>query len=112
MIMHTQIEKLKQLESFLKSRIKGQDNTIEEMVEMFFNGEIDLVNKEQPKASFLFLGPTGVGKTEVTKVVSEFMFGKDKMFRFDIVNTRISSIGNIKYISIAVSSSSSSLQAA
>jgi len=84
MIMHKNIEKLKKLEFYLRSRIKGQDKIISEIVEMFYAGELALRKKGRPKAAFLFLGPTGVGKTEVTKAVTEFMFSADKLFRFNM----------------------------
>ena len=84
MIMPSQKEKLKNLESYLKSRIKGQDRTLVELKEMFYSGEIDLRSDGRPKASFLFMGPTGVGKTEVVKAVTEYIFGPDKLYRFNM----------------------------
>ena len=47
-------------------------------------GELDLVHPHRPKGSFLFVGPTGVGKTEITVCFTDYLFGKDHLHRFDM----------------------------
>ncbi|HBM17284.1 MAG TPA: ATP-dependent Clp protease ATP-binding subunit [Lentisphaeria bacterium] len=76
--------KLKLLETTLKLKIKGQDHVIPEIVQVLQNGEFGLKSKDRPKGSFLFLGPTGVGKTEITLTFSDYLFGKGKLHRFDM----------------------------
>lgn len=76
--------KLKLLENTLKLKIKGQNHVIPEIVQVLQNGEFGLKSKDRPKGSFLFLGPTGVGKTEITLTFSDYLFGKEKLHRFDM----------------------------
>ena len=81
---NSKIPKLKMLESLLKTKIKGQDHLIPEIVQVLRNGEFGLRSKDRPKGAFLFLGPTGVGKTEITLTFAEYLFGKGKLHRFDM----------------------------
>ncbi len=76
--------KLKLLETTLKLKIKGQNHVIPEIVQVLQNGEFGLKSKDRPKGSFLFLGPTGVGKTEITLTFSDYLFGKGRLHRFDM----------------------------
>lgn len=82
--MKNTIEQLHGFESYLKERIIGQDPAIAKAVDAFENGVLGFSDPEKPLASLLFLGPTGVGKTELTLRVGEFLFGKEKVFRFDM----------------------------
>lgn len=83
-VMSTQHECLKRIAPFLFSRIKGQDSIIERVSSVLLRGELGLCEDDRPKGSFLFVGPTGVGKTELTLSFSEFLFGPDKVIRFDM----------------------------
>jgi len=82
--MKNTIEQLNGFKDYLKSRIIGQDSAIDHAVDAFENGALGLSDPDKPLASLLFLGPTGVGKTELTLQVGEFLFGKEKVFRFDM----------------------------
>jgi len=82
--MKTQIEKLNGLEPHLRSKIIGQDHAISRVCSVLERGELGLQPEGKPLGSFLFLGPTGVGKTELTLEFSRYLFGKDAVFRFDM----------------------------
>ena len=84
MIKLSMTKKLEFLEDTLKIKIKGQNHVIPEIVQVLQNGEFGLKSKDRPKGSFLFLGPTGVGKTEITLTFSDYLFGKGKLHRFDM----------------------------
>ncbi|MBR3133448.1 MAG: ATP-dependent Clp protease ATP-binding subunit [Clostridia bacterium] len=77
--------KLINLEYDLKKRIFGQDEAIEAISKAIKRGRVGLKDSNRPIGSFLFLGPTGVGKTELSKAISEEVFGKeDSIIRFDM----------------------------
>jgi len=76
--------KLWELESHLRNRIRGQDHAIPRIASLLQRGELGLRKPGRPRGSFLFLGPTGVGKTEVTLAFTEFLLGVDRLFRFDM----------------------------
>jgi ATP-dependent Clp protease ATP-binding subunit ClpB len=76
--------KLHGLETHLNARIRGQNHVIPRVVSVLQRGELGLTKPTRPRGSFLFLGPTGVGKTETTLAFTEFLFGKNKLFRFDM----------------------------
>lgn len=78
------IEKLNGLESHLFSRIKGQGHVIPRVCSVLERGQLGLQPTGKPLGSFLFLGPTGVGKTELTLEFSRYLFGHDNVFRFDM----------------------------
>ena len=63
------------LESFLRQRIRGQDRVLAPIVRSVKRGEWGLTHSHRPRGSFLFLGPTGVGKTETVNCLSEYLFG-------------------------------------
>jgi len=77
-------EQLNQLQSHLAKQIIGQDHIIPRVASVLKRGELGLTKKSRPRGSFLFLGPTGVGKTELTLAFSEYLFGKDRVHRFDM----------------------------
>ena len=81
---NTAKSKLQQLEGHLRSRIRGQDHVIPRIVSVLQRGELGLTKRERPKGSFLFLGPTGVGKTEITLAFTEFLLDAKHLFRFDM----------------------------
>jgi ATP-dependent Clp protease ATP-binding subunit ClpB len=76
--------KLHELESHLRERIRGQDHVLPRIVSLLQRGELGLTKHSRPRGSFLFLGPTGVGKTEVTLTFTSFLMSKDHVFRFDM----------------------------
>jgi ATP-dependent Clp protease ATP-binding subunit ClpB len=76
--------KLLELENILSQRIRGQAHVIPRVVSVLKRGELGLTKPTRPRGSFMFLGPTGVGKTEITLTFTEFLFGADKLSRFDM----------------------------
>jgi ATP-dependent Clp protease ATP-binding subunit ClpA len=77
-------DKLHELESHLRQRIRGQDHVLPRVVSLLHRGELGLTKPGRPRGSFLFLGPTGVGKTELTLTFTGFLMSKDHAFRFDM----------------------------
>ena len=78
------LERLRQLQSHLSDRIRGQNHVIPRVVSAIHCGELGLTTPNRPRGSFLFLGPTGVGKTELSLAFTDYLLGKDKLFRFDM----------------------------
>ncbi len=78
------IEKLNGLEPQLTSKIRGQGHVIPRVCSVLERGQLGLQPHGKPLGSFLFLGPTGVGKTELTLEFSRYLFGSDSVFRFDM----------------------------
>jgi ATP-dependent Clp protease ATP-binding subunit ClpB len=78
------IEKLRSLEHHLKTNIKGQNQVLPRICSVLQRGELGLAHPHRPKGSFLFVGPTGVGKTEVTVCFSDYLFGPGYLHRFDM----------------------------
>lgn len=78
------IQKLSGLEEYLSSKIKGQGHVIPRVCSVLERGELGLQPPDKPLGSFLFLGPTGVGKTELTLECSRYLFGEDALHRFDM----------------------------
>ena len=67
-------EKLLQLDSILHKRVIGQDEAVEKVTEAILRSRAGIQDPDRPIGSFLFLGPTGVGKTELAKALSEALF--------------------------------------
>jgi len=82
--MNPQIEKLTGLEPHLLSKIKGQNHAISRVCSVLERGQLGLQPTGKPLGSFLFLGPTGVGKTQLTLECSRYLFGNESVFRFDM----------------------------
>ncbi len=80
-------EKLAQLlalDSLLPSQIRGQSQVLPRILSVLRRGELGLCKAGRPRGSFLFLGPTGVGKTEAAIVFTNHLFGPGRLFRFDM----------------------------
>ena len=78
------LEHLRHLEAHLCEQIRGQDHVIPRIVAALHRGELGLTSSTRPRGSFLFLGPTGVGKTETTIAFTDYLLGGEKLFRFDM----------------------------
>ncbi|MBA4537383.1 AAA family ATPase [Bacillus aquiflavi] len=78
-------QKMKHLEKNLNSKVIGQQEAVKKVAKAIRRSRAGLKAKERPIGSFLFVGPTGVGKTELTKTLAEELFGsKDAMIRLDM----------------------------
>ncbi|MBQ4116154.1 MAG: ATP-dependent Clp protease ATP-binding subunit [Clostridia bacterium] len=78
-------EKLLKLEDILKERIIGQNDAVSAVARAIKRGRMGLKDPKRPMGSFLFLGPTGVGKTELTKALADLLFGDpNAMIRIDM----------------------------
>ncbi len=84
-LTQTETEKLKNLDKELKKRVIGQDEAIEVLSKAIKRARVGLKDENRPIGSFMFLGPTGVGKTELTKALAANMFGSENsMIRLDM----------------------------
>ena len=84
-ISKSENEKLKNLEKKLHERVIGQNEAVEAVAKAIRRGRIGLKDPNRPVGSFLFLGPTGVGKTELSKSVADSLFGGEKdLIRIDM----------------------------
>ncbi len=77
-IAQEESERLLQMEDALHERIIGQDEAIEAIAKAVRRARAGLKDPKRPVGSFVFLGPTGVGKTELTKALAEFLFGSEE----------------------------------
>ena len=78
-------ERLLKMEEILHKRVVGQDEAVTSVSKAIRRGRVGLKDPKRPTGSFIFLGPTGVGKTELSKALAEAMFGdEDAMIRFDM----------------------------
>lgn len=78
-------DRLKKLESVLHQRVIGQEEAVKAVARAVKRGRVGLKDSKRPIGSFLFLGPTGVGKTELSKALAEAMFGNEEsMIRVDM----------------------------
>ena len=78
------VHDLNGLESHLLSKIKGQNHVIARVCSVLERGQLGLQPIDKPLGSFLFLGPTGVGKTELTLEFTRYLFGSNEVYRFDM----------------------------
>ena len=84
-ISNLESQKLANLEATLHKRVIGQEEAISAIAKAIRRSRLGIQNPNRPIASFLFCGPTGVGKTEVTKALAVSMFGSENdMIRFDM----------------------------
>lgn len=84
-IAEEETEKLKRLEKILHGRVVGQEEAVKAISKAIKRGRVGLKDPNRPIGSFLFLGPTGVGKTELSKALAEAVFGsEDAIIRVDM----------------------------
>lgn len=84
-LTETESVRLKKLEQTLHKRVIGQDEAVTAVAKSIKRGRVGIKSPNRPIGSFLFLGPTGVGKTELAKTLAEALFGKeDAMIRIDM----------------------------
>ncbi|MBO5371172.1 MAG: ATP-dependent Clp protease ATP-binding subunit [Lachnospiraceae bacterium] len=80
-----EITRLRRLEKILHKRVIGQEEAVAAVAKAVRRGRVGLKDPNRPIGSFLFLGPTGVGKTEITKALAEAIFGNEQaMIRVDM----------------------------
>ena len=76
---------IKQMADYIKKSIIGQDKAVDALAKVIKRSRTGVASSKQPTGSFMFLGPTGVGKTETVKALAEYMFGDtDAMIRIDM----------------------------
>ena len=81
----TESERLLKLEEILHQRVVGQEEAVKAVARAIRRGRVGLKDPKRPTGSFIFLGPTGVGKTELSKALAEAMFGdEDSIIRIDM----------------------------
>jgi ATP-dependent Clp protease ATP-binding subunit ClpB len=84
-LLESELEKLLHIEEALHQRVVGQDEAIEAVANAIRRSRAGLSDPNRPIGSFLFLGPTGVGKTETARALAEFLFDDERaMLRFDM----------------------------
>ena len=84
-LVHEESERLLNMENILHKRVVGQDEGVNAVARAIRRGRVGLKDPKRPIGSFLFLGPTGVGKTELSKALAEVLFGDESaMIRVDM----------------------------
>ena len=84
-LAETESERLLHMEDILHERVVGQDDAVTAVAKAIRRGRVGLKDPRRPVGSFLFLGPTGVGKTELSKALAEAMFGSENaLIRIDM----------------------------
>ena len=84
-LTETESSRLRKLEQTLHKRVIGQEEAVSAVAKAIKRGRVGIKSPNRPIGSFLFLGPTGVGKTELAKALAEALFGKDDaMIRVDM----------------------------
>ena len=84
-IAESESKRLSRLEDILHKRVVGQDEAVRAVARAVRRGRVGLKDPNRPVGSFLFLGPTGVGKTELSKALAEAVFGSERaMIRVDM----------------------------
>jgi ATP-dependent Clp protease ATP-binding subunit ClpB len=84
-MLEEEAEKLSRMEEVLRKKIVGQDEAVQKVSDAIKRSRAGISDPNRPVGSFLFLGPTGVGKTELTRALAEFLFNSDKsLIRVDM----------------------------
>ncbi|MDX2225585.1 MAG: AAA family ATPase [Verrucomicrobiae bacterium] len=78
------LERIKTLAPYLKTEIKGQEMAIERVCDVMSIGEMGFTDSHKPKGSFLFIGPTGVGKSQLAKLVARHLYDDEHFYRFNM----------------------------
>ncbi len=77
-MLASEMEKYLKLEEILESRVVGQDDAIEAVSDAIRRNKTGISDEDRPLGSFIFIGPTGVGKTELAKTLADFLFSDEK----------------------------------
>lgn len=85
------LERLRGLPAHLAGKIQGQAHVLSRVCSVLTRGELGMAHPHRPKGSFLFIGPTGVGKTETTNVFTDYLFDRAKPIRFDMSEYQLQS---------------------
>ena len=84
-MLEGEAERLQKIETELKKRVKGQDEAVEKISDAIKRSRAGVSDPDKPIGSFMFLGPTGVGKTELTKALADYLFdNEDALIRVDM----------------------------
>jgi len=83
-LMSKETGKIKSLAQRIKRRIVGQDEAVDEILKALYRYKAGVADPNRPIGTYLFIGPTGVGKTELAKVIAGEAFGKDQLIRIDL----------------------------
>lgn len=84
-MLEEEAEKLSRMESYLKKRLIGQNDAVRKVADTIRRSRAGISDPNKPIGSFIFLGPTGVGKTELTKTLAEYLFDDEKaLIRVDM----------------------------
>jgi ATP-dependent Clp protease ATP-binding subunit ClpB len=84
-MLEEEAERLSRIEADLRKRVVGQDEAVEKVADAVKRSRAGIADPNRPIASFMFLGPTGVGKTELTRALAEFMFDDERaLIRVDM----------------------------
>ena len=84
-VSQSENEKLRHMDKEIKSKVIGQDNAIDKITKAIKRNRVGIKNQKKPIGSFMFLGPTGVGKTHLAKMLAESIFGSpDALIRVDM----------------------------
>jgi len=87
-LQDTDRSKLAELDAIIKKRVIGQDHVVEQVAQSIRRARLGLSHPNRPLASFLFVGPSGVGKTEMAKTIAEHVFGGQAYVRVDMSEFR------------------------
>jgi ATP-dependent Clp protease ATP-binding subunit ClpB len=84
-MLESEVQKLSRMEDELRARVVGQDEAVQKVSDAVKRSRAGIADPNRPIGSFMFLGPTGVGKTELAKALAEFMFDDEKaLIRVDM----------------------------
>ncbi|MGE0641036.1 MAG: ATP-dependent Clp protease ATP-binding subunit [Thermoanaerobaculia bacterium] len=84
-LLEAEVDRLLRMEEILQRRVVGQDEAISGISRAIRRSRLGVANPQRPMGSFIFLGPSGVGKTEVARRLAEFLFGSQQaLVRFDM----------------------------
>lgn len=78
------IAHLRGLDAFLRAHLRGQDHVLARAAAVFTRGELGLTRPDGPRGVFLAVGPSGTGKTELVLLATRYLFGEDRVRRFDL----------------------------